>query len=54
VLFRRGRPRLWCGGGVVNAPGPKMCNNKFPGYMPVIFCRHNIEEAQRGDDKEGG
>jgi len=42
------------GGGRSPTPAPKMCNNKFPGCMPVNFCRHNIEEAQRGDDKEGG
>jgi len=33
---------------------PKSWNMKFPGCMPVNFCRYNIEEAQRGDDVGGG
>jgi len=41
-------------GGKNPTPSPKSCNMKFPGCMPVNFCRHNIEEAQRGDDAEGG
>lgn len=41
-------------GGKSPKPNPKLMNIKFPGCMPVNFCRHNIEEVQRGDDKEGG